>query len=75
MTKSIWPNEYDRNIWTWPKNDNDECELVEQDQKLKKNSHNGEHERLKMTEIKQIRFVGFVHIQTHFRSYWFGQVN
>ena len=32
MTESIWPNQYDRNIWTWPKIDNDERELVEHDQ-------------------------------------------
>ena len=33
MTESIWPNEYDRNFWTWPKNDNNERELVEHDWK------------------------------------------
>ena len=36
MTKWIWPNEYDQNIWTWPKNDNNEPKLVEHDWKLKK---------------------------------------
>ena len=34
MTKSIWPNEYDWNLWTWPKIDNDIRELVELDQKI-----------------------------------------
>ena len=37
--------------WTWPKNDNDERELVDHDRKLKK-GHNDEHEQLNMTEIK-----------------------
>ena len=90
-----WPNQYDQNIWTWPKNDNNKHELVEHDQKFKKNCHNDEHEQLNMTEkfvfgqvqqinvrrchfsvmFKQIKFIGFGHIQTHFWSYWFGQVN
>ena len=34
MTESIWPNKYDINLWTWPKNDKDKRELVEHDQKL-----------------------------------------
>ena len=34
MTESIWPNEYDRNLWTWPKTDNDENSLDELDQNL-----------------------------------------
>ena len=34
MTDSIWPNEFDQKIWTWPKTDNDENWLDELDRNI-----------------------------------------
>ena len=35
LTKSRWPNEYDRNLWTWPKNWQQHTLTFEHDQKYK----------------------------------------
>ena len=48
LTESRWPNEYDQNRWTWPKNWQWWMLMCELDQKY---YHNNENERVNMTEI------------------------
>ena len=42
LTESRWPNEYDRNRWTWPKNWQQQTLIFEHDQKFNKYYHNNE---------------------------------
>ena len=54
LTDSRWPNEYDRKIWTWPKNSQRRTLPIELDQKYNKYYQNNEHKHVYMTENKPI---------------------
>ena len=56
ITKSRWPNEYDQNRLTWPKNSHRRTITFDIDQKYNKYYHNYKPQHVNMTENIQMKY-------------------